>query len=150
MLSVIIPTLNSERELAALLARLVPAAVDGLLAQVIALDGGSTDGTLSVCEDAGADVTTSLPAALAVARRDWILVLPVDLRLRGGWEEAVGGHLARRAGAALVQGDRDGEGLLARLRPAPYGVLIAKDELARSGELDLVGLRRKLGRAVRL
>lgn len=151
MLSVIVPTLNSERDLANLLGRLVPAAVDGLVAQVIVLDGGSTDATLEISQDAGADQAATLPEALAIARRDWILILPVDLRLRGGWDGALGGHLTRRAGPALVLGERDGEGLLAWLRPAPAGLLVAKSELKGAGPLvDLVALRRQHGGSVRL
>ncbi|UTP38068.1 glycosyltransferase [Phenylobacterium sp. LH3H17] len=151
MLSVIVPTLNSERDLANLLARLVPAAVDGLVSQVIVLDGGSTDGTLEVSEDAGADVASTFASALAIARRDWVLILPADLRLRSGWDGAVGGHLTRRGGNALVLGERDGEGLLGRLRPAPSGVLVEKSALKGAGPgLDLVGLRRKHGGRARL
>lgn len=151
MLSVIVPTLNSERDLANLLGRLVPAAVDGLVAQVTVLDGGSTDGTLEIAEDAGADVASTFASALAIARRDWVLILPADLRLRGGWDGALGGHLTRRGGPALVLGERDGEGLLARLRPAPSGLLVAKAALRGAGPtLDLVGLRRKHGGRTRL
>ena len=53
MLSVIIPTFNSEREMQVLLPVLVPAAVDGLVREVIAADAGSTDATGLICEDAG-------------------------------------------------------------------------------------------------
>ena len=151
MLSVIVPTLNSERELANLLGRLVPAAVDGLVAQVIVLDGGSTDGTLEIAEDAGADVAATFASALAIARRDWVLILPADLRLRGGWDGALGGHLTGRGGPALVVGERDGEGFLARLKPAPSGLLVAKAALRGAGPtLDLIGLRRKHGGRARL
>ena len=151
MLSVIVPTLNCEHDLANLLARLVPAAVDGLVAQVIAVDGGSTDATISICEDAGADVAATFTSAVAIARRDWILILPADLRLRGGWVEAVSGHLARGGGAALVQGEREGKGLLARFKPAPSGLLVAKAALRGAGPtLDLIGLRRKHGGRARL
>ncbi|WP_332770346.1 glycosyltransferase [Phenylobacterium sp.] len=151
MLSVIIPTLNSERELANLLGRLVPAAVDGLVAQVIVLDGKSTDGTLEIAEDAGADLASTFASALAITRRDWVLILPADLRLRSGWDGALGGHLTARGGSALVLGERDGEGLLARLRPAPSGLLVAKSALRGAGAaLDLVALRRKHGGRTRL
>ena len=45
MISVVIPTLNAEATLAATLAALVPAAVDGLVREVIVVDGGSSDRT---------------------------------------------------------------------------------------------------------
>ncbi len=151
MLSVIVPTLNSERDLASLMTRLVPAAVDGLVSQVIVLDAGSTDATLEIAEDAGADAASTFATALAIARRDWILILPADMRLRGGWEGAVGGHLTGRGGSALVRGERDGKGLLARLRASPTGLLVAKAALKGAGpQLDLVALRRKHGGTGRL
>ena len=48
MLSVVIPTLNAEKSLAATLAALVPGVVEGLIREVIISDGGSTDATLDV------------------------------------------------------------------------------------------------------
>ena len=45
MISVVVPTLNAEAGLAASLTSLVPAAVEGLVREVIVVDGGSTDGT---------------------------------------------------------------------------------------------------------
>ena len=56
MISVIIPTLNAERDLAATLTALVPAAVDGLIREVIIADGGSTDRTRKIADWAGADL----------------------------------------------------------------------------------------------
>ena len=43
MISVIIPTLNSEIVLAHTLAALVPAAAEGVVREVIVVDGGSSD-----------------------------------------------------------------------------------------------------------
>ncbi|MEZ5917510.1 MAG: glycosyltransferase [Parvularculaceae bacterium] len=48
-ISVVIPTLNAGRGLAEALAALVPAALDGLVREVIVADGGgSTDETLAI------------------------------------------------------------------------------------------------------
>ena len=52
MISVIIPTLNAESGLAAALSALVPAMVDGLVREVIVVDGGSTDRTLAIADTA--------------------------------------------------------------------------------------------------
>lgn len=45
MISVVIPALNAERHLPAALTALVPAAVNGIVREVIVVDGGSTDHT---------------------------------------------------------------------------------------------------------
>jgi len=54
MISVIIPTLDVERELAATLTALVPASIEGVVREVIIVDGGSSDATLKIAYDAGA------------------------------------------------------------------------------------------------
>src|SRR4051812_8684973 len=56
MISVVIPTLNSERALPRCFDSLIPAAVRGVVREVIIADGGSTDGTLGVADAAGAHV----------------------------------------------------------------------------------------------
>src|SRR5260221_284039 len=53
MLSVIIPTLNSERMLVPTLAMLVSGAMSGIAREATVVDGGSTDGTLEVADAAG-------------------------------------------------------------------------------------------------
>ena len=56
MITVIIPTLNAEATLAPTLAALVPAAVDGLVREVIVVDGGSSDRTTEIVDNAGANL----------------------------------------------------------------------------------------------
>ena len=53
MISVVIPTHESERLLAHTLAALVPGALDGVLREVIVADAGSKDGTAKVADVAG-------------------------------------------------------------------------------------------------
>jgi outer membrane immunogenic protein len=53
MISVVIPTSNAEATLAATLTALVPAAVEGLVREVIVVAGGSTDKTAAIVEDTG-------------------------------------------------------------------------------------------------
>lgn len=149
MISVVIPTLNSERELAALLPVLVPAAVDGLVREVICADGGSTDATLDICEDAGAEVASGLVEAGQKARGEMLLVLPAALRLRPGWEESIRRHLDRQGGAALLLAEAPG--LIDRLTgPKLAGVLVEAAFFAKIAPADVADLRRRLGRAVLL
>ena len=102
MISVIIPTLNAEATLAATLASLVPAAVDGLVREVIVVDGGSTDRTAQIADEAGATVVTAgggrgqqLRAGAEGARFPWLLFLHADTELESGWEREAAGFMER-------------------------------------------------------
>jgi rSAM/selenodomain-associated transferase 2 len=101
MITVIIPTLQAEANLEATLTALVPAAVEGLVRQVIVVDGGSADRTLKIAEDSGADIVRSergrgraLIAGAGCARFPWLLFLHADTVLASGWE---------REAAALIE-----------------------------------------------
>ncbi len=97
MISVIIPALNAERHLPATLTALVPAAVNGIVREVIVADGGSTDRTRNVADLSGADFVDvergrgpQLMQGAARARFPWLLFLHADTVLEDGWErEAV-------------------------------------------------------------
>ena len=102
MISVIIPTLNAEASLAATLTSLVAGAVDGLVRQVIVVDGGSSDRTLRIAEDAGADLVRAergrgrqLQAGAAAARFPWLLFLHADTVLDPGWEREAAAFIER-------------------------------------------------------
>jgi glycosyltransferase involved in cell wall biosynthesis len=128
MISVILATLNDERRLSGTLGALVPAAVDGLVRQVIIADGGSTDATLEIADDAGAVlVDGGLAAACATAREAWLLVLDAGTRLEPGWEPLAHAHIMQsssRAGRVMPAG---GGWLSGLLRPrAGLGVLAPK------------------------
>lgn len=93
MISVIIPTLNSESGLGPALTALVPAAVEGIVREVIVADAGSKDRTLMVADQAGVDVITAdagrgkqMRAGAAAARAQWLLFLHPDTVLEHGWE----------------------------------------------------------------
>lgn len=96
MLSVIIPTLNAEATLPRVLAALVPAAVRGLVGDVIIVDGGSTDATAEIVEATGAKFVTAprgrgpqLQAGAAKAKGTWLLFLHADTVLEAGWDTEV-------------------------------------------------------------
>jgi glycosyltransferase involved in cell wall biosynthesis len=96
MISVIIPTLDAARTLPATLTCLVGAALEGLVKEVLVADAGSTDATLEIAEDAGADVhRASVAQACAAARGDWLLILEPGVKLSPDWETAAAMHMAR-------------------------------------------------------
>ncbi|KRA60439.1 glycosyltransferase [Caulobacter sp. Root655] len=105
MISVILPTRDSAARLVQVLTLLVPAAVDGLVKEVVFADAGSTDATLAIAEDSGArvvqvlgDAGTRLAAGVATARGSWILALGEDLSLPEAWRVPVEAHLAGGGG----------------------------------------------------
>ena len=92
MLSVIIPTLNSERMLVPTLAMLVSGAMSGIVREVTVVDGGSTDATLEVADAAGCTVLASsaplggrLNAAATAARSPWLMFLRAGTVLDATW-----------------------------------------------------------------
>jgi len=105
MITVVLPTHDSAGRLVQVLTLLVPAAVDGLVKEVVFADAGSTDATLAIAEDSGArvvtvqgDVGTRLAAGAATARGGWILALGEDLALPEAWRAPVEAHLAGGGG----------------------------------------------------
>ncbi len=128
MISVIIPTLNAEDGLAQTLAALVPAAVDGLVKEVIVIDGGSGDGTAAIADEAGATFVVrsggrgyQLIAGARRARFPWLLFLHADTVLEPGWEREAAAFMEaidrgkRPLGAAAFRFALDDAGLTPRL-----------------------------------
>lgn len=95
MISVVIPTLNSEHALVPTLSALVPAAMSGVVREVVIADGGSTDKTAAIAEDAGAKWVAcpsanrgaQLRLGAAAATAPWLLFLHADTQLEAGWEQ---------------------------------------------------------------
>jgi glycosyltransferase involved in cell wall biosynthesis len=125
MISVIVPTFNDAPRLAACLAPLVPAAMEGLVRELIVVDSGSTDQTLEIADDAGALILTGQGDAaarwdqgIAKAKGPWLLLLEPAVRLEFGWEAAAKKHLnGPRTPARFRLRRGDAPGLLARLQP---------------------------------
>jgi glycosyltransferase involved in cell wall biosynthesis len=92
VLSVIIPTLDCERELVPTLAALVSGATEGLIREVLLADGGSRDDTAVVADVAGCKfleldrrLGARLRAAAKVARGPWLLFLRPGIILDTPW-----------------------------------------------------------------
>jgi glycosyltransferase involved in cell wall biosynthesis len=93
MISVVVPTTNSERLLPRCFDSLITAAVRGVVREVIVSDAGSTDATLVIADAAGAHLVLSrnnrgaqMAAAVASAKSDWLLFLHPETALEPGWE----------------------------------------------------------------
>lgn len=130
MISVVVPTLNAERTIGGALAALMTAVVDGLVREVIVADGGSTDATLEVAEDAGTGILrlsgdrgALLAAGCAAARSAWIMTLPIESRMLWGWEEVVADHLEASPGQGAWFPLTPG-GLFQKLRAPRDGVAL--------------------------
>lgn len=115
MLSVVIPTLNAEATLARTLESVAGAD------EVVVVDGGSWDGTVTMAERMGARVVAAprgrggqLAAGVAVARGEWLLLLHADTRLGAGWRGVVEDRPAEDVGAGAEprhdEGGDEGEG----------------------------------------
>jgi rSAM/selenodomain-associated transferase 2 len=166
---VVIPALNAATTLPATLASLA-----GEPADLVVVDGGSTDGTAALAGVAGARVMPAprgrgvqVAAGIAATHAPWILVLHADTRLGPGWAAAARRHMAggpERAGYFRFALD-DASPAARRLERAvawrcrvlglPYGdqgLLVHRSLLARIGGvrplplMEDVDLARRIGR----
>jgi len=130
MLSVVIPALNAAAHIGACLDALAGA-------DVVVVDGGSSDGTPEIAK--GARIISSpsgrgiqLAAGAAEARGDWLLFVHADTRLSPGWRAVVDAHMASHTGPACFRFRLDASewqarvveaGVAARVRlfGLPYG-----------------------------
>jgi rSAM/selenodomain-associated transferase 2 len=93
MISVVIPTLNADKDLVRTLSSLLEATMRGMVRECIIADGGSTDLTLDIAEDAGCEIVRAsasrggqLAAGAAAAKGPWLLFLHADTALEPGWD----------------------------------------------------------------
>ncbi|MFY2824662.1 TIGR04283 family arsenosugar biosynthesis glycosyltransferase [Ruegeria sp. MALMAid1280] len=107
-ISIVIPTLNAGEALSESLPALMEGLHTGLIRELIVTDGGSTDPTLEIAVEAGAQIMTGAPSrggqlrrGCAVARAEWLLILHADTVLQAGWGQEVGEHLATGKPAAF-------------------------------------------------
>ena len=153
MLSVIIPTRDSERALVRTLAALVSGAAAGLITEVLIADSGSQDQTVAAADHAGCTVLSDtgplggrLRAAAGAARAPWLLFLRPGAVLEPSWTAEVRHFVELGSGqtAAAFRHTAPGHGgwrELAALaatafggRPQPQqGLLIAKQLYQQTG-----------------
>ncbi|MBO9444538.1 TIGR04283 family arsenosugar biosynthesis glycosyltransferase [Ruegeria sp. R14_0] len=107
-ISIVIPTLNAGDSLPATLGALMEGLHTGLIRELIVSDGGSTDQTVGIADEAGAEIVTGPPSrggqlarGCAAAKGEWLLVLHADTLLQEGWSKPVGDHLSTGAPAVF-------------------------------------------------
>ena len=138
-ISVIIPTLNAAEGLPQCLSALAPAAIDGLIKEVIVSDGGSGDKTLAIADAAGAKIVKGaagrggqIKRGAERARGKWLLFLHADTVLSENWDDQCRLHIANNEGPAVfkLRFDSDdwraglvaqGANLRTRVFNLPYG-----------------------------
>ena len=140
MLSLIIPTRDSERPLVHTLAALVPGATAGVVREVIVADGGSRDETELVADIAGCVFFSSgerlaarLNRAAERARGQWLMFLRPGVVLGPTWVDETLAFVQRNGGGAAAF-KRESPGIFGRLftlQPNPDQGLILPKSLYR-------------------
>jgi len=170
-ISVIIPTLNSARNLPACLGALSEALTVGLLTEVIFADGGSSDDTEQIADEVGA-VFVSAPQgrgnqmamAATVAKGEWLLFLHADSVFGKSWTDGVFKHLndPEKAGYFKLRFDEPGfaaklvafwANFRSRLFGLPYGdqgLLISQRLYNRVGGYDPIPIMEDVAMAKKL
>jgi len=154
-LTVIIPTLNAADDLPATTDALLSGITEGLIAELVISDGGSTDQIEDVADALGAKLVTGeqgrgaqIARGIAKASTPWLLILHADTHLSQGWTHAAQDHMEHhadkagwfrlvfRADGIMAKITAKGANLRARLFGLPYGdqgLLIHRDLLDESG-----------------
>jgi glycosyltransferase involved in cell wall biosynthesis len=123
MLSVVIPTHDSESALLRTLAALVPGAAAGMVREVIVADAGSRDDTVAIADGAGCRVRNSrenrgerLLSAARDARSDWLLFLTPGTVPDADWID----EIRRFIETAELQGQTERAAAVFRAAASPF------------------------------
>ncbi|MFC3615662.1 glycosyltransferase [Lutimaribacter marinistellae] len=121
-ISIVIPTLDAGQGLGRCLEALMEGLPLGLIREVIVSDGGSTDNTLLIADEAGADVVSGpasrggqLRRGCGAARGEWVMIVHADTILMPGWAEVVREHVESSRQGAYFRLAFRAPGLMPRL-----------------------------------
>jgi hypothetical protein len=99
MISVVIVTAHDPAAVASLLEELVPAAVNGLVREVLVPSAESTPASRAIADDAGAVlVEGAYDAAINAAKSSWVMVLEASRPRAADWLQKVARHVSLDAG----------------------------------------------------
>lgn len=156
MLTIIMECRDQEAEAAYTLGALVPGAVEGLVSDVVILDGGSRDGIQKLADAAGCRFYShwDLKDVLRAVRGEWLLLLEPGARPQSGWIEEISEYIgATKEPARFTESKTFRKPLYKRLGrkrpPLEHGVIMSKRQamaIARSGfslEKLSAGLKKK-------
>ncbi len=152
-ISVIIPTLNAAAGLPGCFASLMDGLDADMIREVVVVDAGSSDATLTIADGWGADIITvaapsrgaQLRAGADAARGDYLLFLHADTQLSPGWPLALGDplppgpacfRLAFRSRHPMAAVTAAWANLRTRLFGLPYGdqgLLVSRRDYAAAG-----------------
>ncbi len=171
-ISVVIPSLDAAHALPATTEALLGGLTDGLVAELVLSDGGSTDGIADVAAELGAILVTGprgrggqIARGVAAARAPWTLILHADTHLSHDWAQAARGHMKRhpdkagwfrlgfRARGLAPRLVAAGANLRARLLGLPYGdqgLLVSRATLEDIGGVPEIPLMEDVALARRL
>ncbi|CAI8362076.1 MAG: glycosyl transferase [Hyphomonadaceae bacterium] len=109
-ISIIIPTLDAATELPSCMSSLLPGLSEGLVREVLIVDGGSEDDTCRLAKASGARIFTQqtrgrgpqMNIGANAARGDWLLFLHADTALSADWAERAAAHIYEHADKAAA------------------------------------------------
>lgn len=143
MLSVVIPTHNSERRLVPVLSALVQGVTAGVLRDVTLVDSDSTDATATIADAAGCaflhsvgDVGVRLRQGAAASRGRWLMFLTDRSFLEEGWAREVAHFIE----TAERRGQAERIAATFRLAVEGYGFGPRLGEAVAAARLALLGL----------
>lgn len=171
-LSIIIPTLNADKSLIRILPQLFEGLTEGMIAELIFADGGSTDQTEAIAEESGARFLKApkgrgnqLARGGEEAKGEWLFFLHADSDLPDRWTSAVIDHIQshHQKAAAFRLGFDDPSmkakltagwaNLRSRLFHLPYGdqgLLISASHYRKIGGYDPIPLMEDVAIAKKL